>query len=124
MQTGEVEAYYEMPDGFFPQEPTFVQTPDAVAEDDGVILLAGLDSTRAKGFLMIFDARDLSLMAHVTGTDLMLCGLHSKFYPPHIGNFGYEVVTEPPIDGAASLSAVTYLMSLAFSLAVFIFSHL
>ena len=32
------------------------------------------------GFLMIFDARDLRLLSHVTGTDVVLNGLHAKFF--------------------------------------------
>ena len=75
------------------------------------------------GFLMIFDARDLSLTAHVTGTDLMLCGLHSKFFPPHIGNYQHADVTDSPMpDGAITL--VTSRISLLISFAAFFYLHL
>ena len=33
------------------------------------------------GFLMVFDAHDLTLIGHATGSDLAGFGLHNKFFP-------------------------------------------
>ena len=45
---------------------------------------------------MIFNARDLSLMTHLTAPDLMLVGSHSEFFPPHVGNYRpHDDVTTP-----------------------------
>ena len=38
-----------MPDGLFPQEPWFVESPDATEEDDGVLLVQGVDGIKQKG---------------------------------------------------------------------------
>ena len=40
---------YEMPDGLFPQEPWFVERPGATEEDDGVLLVMGVDGVQNKG---------------------------------------------------------------------------
>lgn len=50
MDTGE-ELEYLLPEGMFVQEPQFVASPGAVAEDDGVILAQGFDGRKQKGLL-------------------------------------------------------------------------
>ena len=58
---------------------------------------------------MIFNAEDLSLEAHVTGTDLVLFGIHAKFFPRHVGapseatSASPEMTATPPVDSATSL---------------------
>ena len=58
---------------------------------------------------MIFNAEDLSLEAHVTGTDLVLLGGHAQFFPRHVGTSSEvtsapgEAPPTPPVDGAMSL---------------------
>ena len=37
------------------------------------------------GFLIVLDAKDLTLIGHATGSDLTLFGLHNKFIPSGIG---------------------------------------
>ena len=60
---------------------------------------------------MIFNAEDLSLEAHVTGTDLVLFGSDAKFFPRHIGapaevtSASPELTATPPVDSATSLHA-------------------
>ena len=60
---------------------------------------------------MIFNAEDLSLEAHVTGTDLVLFGSDAKFFPRHIGapaeatSASPEMTATPPADSATSLHA-------------------
>ena len=62
---------------------------------------------------MIFNAEDLTLQAHLTGSDLVLFGIHAKFFPSHVGNI--PETTEPPspttcstdvTDAATSLNPV------------------
>ena len=38
----------ELPDGLFPTEPIFVSHPNPVSEDDGVILMSGVDGGKEK----------------------------------------------------------------------------
>ena len=79
VETGELlEA--EMPNGLFPTEPIFLAAPDAKAEDDGVVLMSGVDGRQGKGFLMIYNASTMELMLHATAPKLTLLGLHSRFY--------------------------------------------
>ena len=62
---------------------------------------------------MIFNAEDLTLQAHLTGSDLVLFGLHAQFFPSHVGIPTNP--TDPPssttdaldvTDDASSLNAV------------------
>ena len=48
VRTGAVTEY-SFPEGVYPQEPWFVASPDAVNEDDGVLLMQGLDGRIEKG---------------------------------------------------------------------------
>ena len=43
------EMSYIFPEGMFPQEPIFVERPDPQAEDDGVLLVQGVDGGKEKG---------------------------------------------------------------------------
>ena len=43
------ELDHEFPHGMFPQEPIFVPSPDATEEDDGVLLVQGVDAHQEKG---------------------------------------------------------------------------
>ena len=42
----------DFPNGLFPTEPIFVASPDGVAEDDGVIMISGIDGEQKKGFVI------------------------------------------------------------------------
>ena len=74
-----------MPDGLFPTEPIFVGAPDATAEDDGIILMSGVDGGNKKGFIMIYNATTMDLMYHGIAPRTSLIGLHSKFYSFDVG---------------------------------------
>jgi len=76
---------YEFPNGLFPTEPIFVASPNPEAEDDGVILMSGIDGANEKGFVMVFNATNLDLLYHATAPKLTLFGIHSKFFPFNIG---------------------------------------
>lgn len=83
---------WQMPD-CFPGEPVFVPQPDAVEEDDGVLLSVVLDSSVGQSFLLVLDAR--------TMTEVGRAGL-----PHHIpftlgGNFFSDLVDELPDLGFA-----------------------
>ena len=46
-----------------PSEPVFVPTPDAKAEDDGVLLSVVLDGRRRTGFLLVLNAQTMEEIA-------------------------------------------------------------
>jgi len=75
----------ELPDGLFPSEPIFVPHPNAVHEDDGVVLMSGIDGGREKGFLMVYNATTMDVVLHATAPKLTLFGVHSKFFPFTVG---------------------------------------
>jgi len=75
----------ELPDGLFPSEPIFVAHPNAVNEDDGVVVVSGIDGGREKGFLMVYNATTMDVLLHATAPKLTLFGVHSKFFPFNVG---------------------------------------
>ena len=77
--------FKDMPDGLFPTEPIFVGVPDANEEDDGIILMSGVDGDNKKGFIMIYNATTMDLMYHELAPRTSLIGLHTKFYPFSVG---------------------------------------
>ena len=97
----------EMPTGMFPTEPYFIQAPNAVNEDDGVILVSGIDGEKKKGFLRVYNASSMELMTHATAPKLSLFGIHSRFYPFDIGCEFDDCTPEDPS------SAFTYVPSFA-----------
>lgn len=76
-----LEQDYLLPEGLFVQEPQFWPRPGATAEDDGIIMAQGVDGVKQKAFMVIVDARTMTLMAHLTAPDLALLGLHERFFP-------------------------------------------
>ncbi|KAL4220089.1 Retinoid isomerohydrolase [Mactra antiquata] len=85
------ETEYVLPEGMFAQEPQFVPRPNAVHEDDGVIISQGIDARKQKGFLVIIDARTMTLIAHVTAPDLSMFGLHNRLFPLNMGKTNPDV---------------------------------
>ena len=43
------EIEYVFPVGMFAQEPQFIPSPNPTSEDDGVLLVQGVDGTKNKG---------------------------------------------------------------------------
>jgi carotenoid cleavage dioxygenase-like enzyme len=74
-----------MPTGMFPTEPYFIPTPNSKNEDDGVVLVSGIDGERKRGFIRVYNATNMDLIAHGTAPKLTLFGVHSRFYPFDIG---------------------------------------
>ena len=75
----------ELPDGLFPTEPIFVADPEGTEEDDGVILMSGVDGGNEKGFIIVYDASNMEELYRGTAPKKTLLGLHSKFYSFHVG---------------------------------------
>ena len=75
----------ELPDGLFPTEPIFVADPNGTEEDDGVILMSGMDGGNEKGFIIVYNASNMDVLYQGMSPKKTLIGLHSKFYPFHIG---------------------------------------
>ena len=75
----------KMPTGMFPTEPYFVSSPNATKEDDGIVLVSGIDGQKKKGFIHIFNASTMEVITHGTAPKPLLFGLHSRFYPFDIG---------------------------------------
>ncbi|XP_070773100.1 carotenoid-cleaving dioxygenase, mitochondrial-like [Enoplosus armatus] len=66
--------------GFFPSEPVFVPSPDAVEEDDGVILSVVLTPSQDKGtFLLVLDAKTFEELARANVPVNMAYGFHGTF---------------------------------------------
>lgn len=66
--------------GFFPSEPAFVPSPDAVEEDDGVILSVVLTPSQDKGaFLLVLDAKSFEELARAYVPVNMAYGFHGIF---------------------------------------------
>ena len=54
--------------------------PGAVDEDDGVIVMSGIDGGKEKGYVIIYNAPDMKEIFRATSTRKTLFGVHSKFY--------------------------------------------
>ncbi|XP_063341247.1 carotenoid-cleaving dioxygenase, mitochondrial-like [Pelmatolapia mariae] len=66
--------------GFYPSEPVFVPSPDAVEEDDGVILSVVLTPSQDKGtFLLILDAKTFEELGRAYVPVNMAYGFHGTF---------------------------------------------
>ncbi|RII07911.1 Apocarotenoid-15,15'-oxygenase [Streptomyces sp. YIM 130001] len=68
--------------GHYPGEPVFVPAPEAVAEDDGVVLSIVLDATQPRepsSFLLVLDARDFTELARARAPHAIPFGFHGLF---------------------------------------------
>uniref|UniRef100_A0A1A8NCQ8 Carotenoid-cleaving dioxygenase, mitochondrial n=1 Tax=Nothobranchius pienaari TaxID=704102 RepID=A0A1A8NCQ8_9TELE len=66
--------------GFYPSEPVFIASPDAVEEDDGVILSVVLTPSQDKGtFLLILDAKTFVELGRAGVPVNMAYGFHGAF---------------------------------------------
>ncbi|CAJ1064109.1 beta%2Cbeta-carotene 9',10'-oxygenase-like isoform X1 [Xyrichtys novacula] len=67
-------------EGFYPSEPVFVPSPDAVEEDDGVILSVVLTPSQDKAtFLLVLDAKTFKELARANVPVNMAYGFHGTF---------------------------------------------
>lgn len=67
-------------DGCFVGEPVFVAAPDAVAEDEGVLLTVVLDSARGRSFMVVLDAGTLEELARASAPHHLPFDLHGQFF--------------------------------------------
>ena len=70
----------KLPNGLFPTEPLFVARPGAEEEDDGVVVMSGIDGGKEKGYVIVYDATNMEVLYHATSPRKTLFGVHSKFY--------------------------------------------
>ncbi len=59
-EAGKDQAWYQL--NHFPTEPWFQPRPDAVSEDDGILLSLVLDGEKKKSYLGIWDAKSMKLV--------------------------------------------------------------
>ena len=104
VDTGEV-IRKELPDGLFPTEPIFVADPNGTEEDDGLILMSGVDGGKEKGFIIVYNATNMEEIYRGTAPKKTLLGLHSKFYPFHVGCSQDDCT--PSFSGPTTTSTVT-----------------
>ncbi|MPC43090.1 Retinoid isomerohydrolase [Portunus trituberculatus] len=63
-------------------EPTFVPAPDAIDEDDGVLLLSVADVRKgAPDFLLVVDAKTMEEICRATIDAPLPCSIHGVFLP-------------------------------------------
>ena len=69
----------------YPFEPIFVPRPDAVAEDDGVVMTTVLDGPEGRSYLLILDARTMDPVATVYAPIVQPMAYHAEFFAGHSG---------------------------------------
>lgn len=79
------ETSYVFGEGMFAQEPQFIPRPNPMSEDDGVLLVQGVDGVKNKGFLAIIDAKTMTLISHMTAPGVARFGLHNRFFGLEVG---------------------------------------
>jgi carotenoid cleavage dioxygenase-like enzyme len=67
-------------EGCYPGEPVFVAKPEAVDEDDGVILSVVLDTKRLGSFLLILDASSFRELARAEVSHHIPFGFHGNYF--------------------------------------------
>jgi carotenoid cleavage dioxygenase-like enzyme len=77
VRTGATRSWSE--DGCYPGEAVFVASPEAEAEDDGVVLSVVLD-TRRSSFLLVLDASNLKEIARATVPHSIPFSFHGQYF--------------------------------------------
>ena len=77
VEQGTVSTWRE--EGCYPGEPVFVARPQALHEDDGVILSVVLDTRKGASFLLILDASTFSELARADAPHHIPYGIHGIF---------------------------------------------
>ncbi|XP_062392291.1 carotenoid-cleaving dioxygenase, mitochondrial [Sardina pilchardus] len=79
MEGKQLKSWYQ--EGLFPSEPVFVPSPEAVDEDDGVILSVVLTPTEDKGtFLLVLDAQTFEELGRAEVPINIPYGFHGAFH--------------------------------------------
>jgi carotenoid cleavage dioxygenase-like enzyme len=71
-------SWYE--EGCYPGEPVFVAKPEAVDEDDGIILSVVLDAKKLASFLLILDASSFRELARAEVSHHIPFGFHGNYF--------------------------------------------
>uniref|UniRef100_A0A914CZ49 Uncharacterized protein n=1 Tax=Acrobeloides nanus TaxID=290746 RepID=A0A914CZ49_9BILA len=61
-------------------EPVFIAKPNSSAEDDGVLIIRGLDVGSEKGLLVVVDAKTMTEIGRANVPILIPFGFHNKFF--------------------------------------------
>ena len=69
-------------DACYPSEPVFVAAPDAIREDEGVILSAVLDARSGTSFLLVLDAKTFTELGRAHVPIHLPFDFHGMFYSP------------------------------------------
>ena len=77
-ETGDVARWYAQ--GLYPGEPVFVPTPNATAEDDGVLLSVVLDIDNDVSFLLVLDAATLEEQARAEAPHAIPFHFHGNYF--------------------------------------------
>lgn len=67
-------------EGTYPGEPVFVAAPDAVAEDEGVLLSVVLDGETGNSFLLVLDAGTFEEIGRSTVPQHIPFGFHGQYF--------------------------------------------
>ncbi|XP_077996469.1 beta,beta-carotene 15,15'-dioxygenase-like [Glandiceps talaboti] len=104
--------YWGPYDGLIPGEPIFVPSPDAVEEDDGVVIANVLDANIGKGMVVVLDGKTFKELGRAMSTEGMPFGPHSKFIPRDF---------EPPLTDAAMQTIANIVTCILFAtLSIFV----
>ena len=99
---------FQMPPGWYAQEPTFVARKDGVSEDDGWLLTYAFDESQldaagecgadTKSELWVIDAKDMkTVVARIRLTQRVPYGLHGNFFSDE------QVKSQRPIETIRSI---------------------
>jgi hypothetical protein len=99
---------YELPNGQFGSEPLFITMAEDGEEDDGVLVMSGIDANTEKAFILILNAKNMKPEYQGLAPELGLMGLHSEFYPYNVGCSKESCV--PLIDSSASKVAASLMI--------------
>ena len=111
----------KLPNGLFPTEPLFVARPGAEEEDDGVVVMSGIDGAQEKGYVIVYNAKDMKEVFRATSPRKTLFGVHSKFFSFTDGCWQAGGDCTPKFSktsdngNAASTSTISYLLLLLAS---------
>lgn len=67
-------------DGCHPGEPIFIASPNAVEEDDGIVISIVLEPKKKKSFLLMLDAKEWREIARAEVPLAIPLGLHGQFF--------------------------------------------
>ncbi|MGB1249707.1 MAG: carotenoid oxygenase family protein [Candidatus Promineifilaceae bacterium] len=78
MHTGQGMQWHE--EGMYPGEPVFVAAPDAIHEDEGVLLSVVLDSAANSSFLLVLDAATFTEIGRASVPQHIPLGFHGQYF--------------------------------------------